>query len=393
MNLANYLIPADCSVGKHDSFGNAVVVYKGEPDFKIPASTKVAIIGVPEDRFSDGAGEIKSPSAIRKQLYALSAGSQGTVLDLGNLRTGKTLTDTYYGLRDVVSELHEKHIITLFLGGTLDVFYGNILAEEEQKITLTTVSPRLRLPEHSDIKHPLNNLTFDQPETRTAQPSTESNPKPETRNPKPHICNLGYQSYYVSQQDLDYFNDMHFEAYRLGEVRERNLRESEPVIRDSDLLAISMDAIKYSDAPAASNVSSNGFTGEEICQIAFFAGLSHRCRSLGIFDMLPQNDIQDITARLAAQMAWYFIEGIKKRNPDSPCDHVQNFKKYLIYFDQLHYNLCFFKNSQTERWWMEVPSATNNDDSIIISCTQEDYMKAAEQEIPDRWWKTYQRIN
>jgi len=197
----------------------------------------------------------------------------------------------------------------------------------------------------------------------------------------------------VQQQDLDYFSDRYFESYRLGEVREGNLRGCEPVIRDSDLLAISMNAVKYSDAPAASISSPNGFTGEEICQLAFFAGLSHRCRSLGIFDMIPQNDVQDITAKLAAQIAWYFIEGVLKRNPDNPENDIHNFKKILIYFDQLHHNLYFYKNMQTERWWMEVPSLSGETGSLIISCTQDDYVKAAEQEIPDRWWKAYQRIN
>ena len=375
MNWADYLIPASCNSGKYGSFGDIVLTYKGEPGFNIPDSTKVAIIGIPEDRFSDGAGEIKSPGAVRKQLYALSAGSQGTVVDLGNLRTGKTLADTYYGLKDLLAELYRLNVVTLLIGGTIDVFYGNFLAMEGQKVTLTTVAPQFRLPVRSAEKHPLNTLIFD----RTESPI--------------HICNIGYQSYYVSQQELDYFHDRHFEAYRLGEVREGNLRGSEPVIRDSDLLAISMDAVKYSDAPAASNPSPNGFTGEEICQLTFFAGLSHCCRSLGIFDMIPQNDVQDITVKLSAQMAWYFIEGVKKRNPENPKEHDQNFKKYLIYFDQLHHNLCFYKNIRTERWWMEVPSILDDNDGLIISCTPEDYSRAAEQEIPDRWWKTYERIN
>ena len=379
MNWADYLIPANCVAGKQNSFGDTILTYKGEPGFKIPDSAKVAIIGVPEDRFSDGAGEIKSPVMIRKQMYALSAGLQGTVIDLGNLRTGKTLADTYYGLKDVLFELYQRNVVTLLIGGTIDVFHANNLALEGQRINLTTVAPQLRLPLRSSEPHPLNALAFD---------------PPDALHPKlVHICNIGYQSYYVSQQDLDDFRSRHFEAYRLGEFREEKLYGIEPMIRDSDILAISMDAVKYSDAPAASNVSPNGFTGEEICQSAFFAGLSHRCRSLGIFDMIPQNDLQDITAKLAAQIAWYFIEGVKKRHSDNPKDHSQNFKKYLIYFDQLHHNLCFYKNIRTERWWMEVPSISNENDSLMISCTPEDYSRAAEQEIPDRWWKTYQRIN
>ena len=383
MNWADYLIPANCPSGKYGSFADHVLTYRGEPVFDIPDSTKVALLGVPEDRFSDGAGEIKSPGVVRKHLYALSAGSQGTVVDLGNLRTGKTLADTYFGLRDVLSELYRRDLVTLLIGGTIDLFYGNFLAMEGQKATLTTVAPKLRF---SGKNHPLNTLIFSLPEQ-----SKIENQKSKIENL--HICNIGYQSYYVLQEESDYFRDRHFEAYRLGEAREETMRGIEPVIRDSDLLAISMDAVKYSDAPAASNVSPNGFSGEEICQLSFYAGLSHCCRSLGIFDITPQNDIQDITAKLAAQMAWYFIEGVKKRNPENPKNHDQNFKKYLIYFDQLHHNLCFYKNIRTERWWMEVPSISNNNDGLMISCTPEDYVRAAEQEIPDRWWKTYERIN
>ena len=392
MNWFDYLIPAQNIVGKQGCFCDNLLVYKGELNFKIPNETKVAIIGIPEDRFSDGAGEIKSPGAIRKHLYALADGSQGKVVDLGNLRTGKTLVDTYFGMRDLLSELYGRNIVTLIIGGTMDLFYGNYLAMAEQTINLTTIAPHLRLPLRASETHPLNAFAFDQLETQNPKPETQ-NPKPETQNPKPHLCNIGYQSYYVPQQDLEDFRGRHFEAYRLGEVREGDLRGCEPMIRDTDLLAVSMDAVKYSDAPAAANTSPNGFTGEEICRLTFFAGLSHRCQSLGIFDMIPQNDLQDVTAKLAAQMAWYFIEGVKKRVPDNPVEHAQNFKKYLIYFDQLHHNLCFYKNIRTERWWMEVPSIVNDSDSLIISCTQEDYAKAAEQEIPDRWWKTYQRIN
>ena len=400
MNWADYLIPVSHHAGKKNCFSDMMLFYNGEPDFKIPFSTRVALIGVPEDRLADGAGEIKSPGVIRKQLYALSSASQGTVVDLGNLRTGKTLADTYYGLRDVLSALYQRNIVTLILGGTIDVFYGNYLAMADQKITMTTIAPQLRLPVNGVENHPLNALMFDQPHPQPLSTGEGGNPVsplscgegPGVRSSH-HFCNIGYQTYYVPQQDLDDFSDKHFEVYRLGEVREGNMRGIEPVIRDSDLLAISMDAVKYSDAPAASNVSPSGFTGEEIAQLAFFAGLSHKCRSLGIFDMLPQNDLQDITAKLAAQMAWYFIEGVRKRNPDNPKDHHQNFKKYLIYFDQLHHNLCFYKNLQTERWWMEVPSISNDNESLMISCTPEDYAKAGEQEIPDRWWKTYQRIN
>jgi hypothetical protein len=114
---------------------------------------------------------------------------------------------------------------------------------------------------------------------------------------------------------------------------------------------------------------------------------------MGIFDALPQNDIQHITVKLIAQTIWYFIEGVRGRNTETPKTDSAGFKKYVIYYDQLHHDLCFYKHIKTNRWWMEVPSLKGKQYNEIISCTQEDYTKAAEQEIPNRWWKIYQKIN
>ncbi|MDR1866420.1 MAG: hypothetical protein LBR08_12745 [Bacteroidales bacterium] len=374
MNLKDYLIPVSDdfipSTGK-GNFGHHIIMYRGEPGCIIPASVKAAILGVPEDRFSNGGGEIKLPEQARRQLYALSAGSAGDIMDLGNLRTGKTLADTYFGLQHVLNELSEQQVVTLIIGGTTDVFYGSYLAFADEKLTFTTIAPYLRFPDGEE-QHPLNTVIYN--------------------NLPVHFCNVGYQSYYVTHKDLDFLKTKFAETYRVGEVKS-NISDSEPVIRDTDLLALSINAVKYSDAPAASVPSPNGFTGEDVCQLAFYAGLGYRCKSMGIFDVLPQNDFQNITAKLVAQIAWYFIEGVKRRNRESPKTAIQNFKKYLIYYDQLHHNLCFYKNIKTERWWMEVPSLKGEQYSEMISCTPDDYTKATEQEIPDRWWKMYQKIN
>jgi arginase family enzyme len=154
-------------------------MYSNENDFKIPPSVKIALIGVPEDRFSDGAGEIKLPGEVRRQLYALSSDTEN-IVDLGNLRTGKTLPDTYFCLQHVVSELHARGMIVVIIGGTTDVFYGSCLAFEGRKTNLTGIIPSLKLPEQSE-QHPLNRMIFD-------------------NNPKVHYCNIGYQSYYVHRQ-------------------------------------------------------------------------------------------------------------------------------------------------------------------------------------------------
>ncbi|MDR2848527.1 MAG: arginase family protein [Bacteroidales bacterium] len=373
MNLKDYLIPVSDDIvppGK-GKLGHNIIMYQSDAGLTIPASAKIAILGVPEDRFSNCAGEIKLPEQTRRQLYALSEGTPETIIDLGNLRIGKTLSDTYFGLQHVLTELASLQIVTLVIGGTFDLFYGSFLAFESEKPTITTVTPYLRLPDYGN-HHPLNTIIY------------------HSDNFPVNFCNIGYQSYYNSREDLDYLKDQFFETYRLGEAT-ADITKCEPVLRDTDLLALSLSAVKYADAPAASFPSPNGFTGEETCQLAYYAGLGYRCKSMSIFDALLQNDVQNITAKLAAQIAWYFIEGVKRRSMEHPKTAPQKFKKYLIFYDQLHYNLCFYKHIQTERWWLEVPSLKGKTE--YISCTYDDYTKATEQEIPERWWKRYQKIN
>ncbi|MDR0834983.1 MAG: formimidoylglutamase [Tannerella sp.] len=373
MNLTDYLIPLadDLIPAGAGKLRHNTLMYKSDEGLKIPESVKVAILGVPEDRFSNCAGEIKLPEQVRKHLYALSAGTPEIIMDLGNLRIGKTLSDTYFGLQYVLTELASRQIITLVIGGTFDLIYGSFLAFEPQKPTITTITPHLRLPDFGN-HHPFNTIISHCDDFSI------------------NFCNIAYQSYYNNQEDINFLKDHFFETYRLGEIT-ADVSRCEPALRDTDVLALSMNAVKYSDAPAASVPSPNGLTGEEACQLAYYAGLGYRCKTMGIFDTLLQNDMQNITAKLVAQIAWYFIEGVKLRSAEHPLTHPQNFKKYLILYDQLHYNLCFYKNFKTERWWVEVPSL--NGEPEFISCTYEDYCKATEQELPDRWWKRYQQIN
>jgi hypothetical protein len=265
----------------------------------------------------------------------------------------------------------EQQIVTLMIGGTSDLIYGGFLALESYNPTVTAISPYLHLPDYED-RHPLNALIY------------------QSDNFSSHFCNIGYQSYYIDREDLDFMKERFFETYRLGEATD-NICRCEPVIRDTDLLALSMNAVKYADAPAASLPSPNGFTGEETCQLAYYAGLGNRCKCMGIFDVLPQNDLQHTTVKLAAQIAWYFIEGVKCRNAEHPKNEPHNFKKYMILHDKHNSHLSFFKNIKTERWWLEVPSADGH--SEYIACTPDDYVKATEQEIPDRWWKMFHKLN
>jgi len=58
--------------------------------------------------------------------------------------------------------------------------------------------------------------------------------------------------------------------------------------------------------------------------------------------------------------------------------------------------VIFVKSKKTDRWWMQVPYPTGgsrNERSHLVPCSYEDYKIAVSGEMPDLWWRTYQKLS
>ena len=155
-----------------------------------------------------------------------------------------------------------------------------------------------------------------------------------------------------------------------------------------------MSSIKQSDAPGNSTSSPNGFYGEEACQIAKYAGISDKVSSFGLYDLNPKFDRHNQTTHLAAQIIWHFIEGFYQRKKDYPFTDIDNYQKFIVHLVKINHDLIFYKSNKTDRWWLEIhfiKSLVNK--KLIVACSYEDYQMACNHEIPDRWWKIYQKIS
>jgi hypothetical protein len=181
-----------------------------------------------------------------------------------------------------------------------------------------------------------------------------------------------------------------YRNYGLGQIR-NNILNIEPVFRDADFTAVSINAIKHSDAPAQERPMPNGFYGEEISQFARFIGMADNTKVFGLFDLFTENDISNKTGHLAAQLSWFVMEGFYNRVVENPAGD-KNMKKFIVNQDNPAYELIFYKSECTDRWWMEIPSQ-NYESSRIYSCSYEDYLRACDQDLPKRWLDKFQRHN
>jgi len=364
---------------------NYHIDYYRDSDFPDWKGANLAIIGVKEYRGSvANKGCSQAPDEVRTYLYKLFKGNyKVNIVDLGNIEPGNTIEDTHFAIGNVVSELLKNRVVPILIGGGQDLTYANYLAYEklEQTINLVTVDPKFDLGSIDDglsSESYLGKIILHQP------------------NFLFNYASIGYQTYFVEQKTLDLMEKLFFDAHRLGSFRD-NIQQTEPIIRNADIISFDLSAIKSSDSPGNSQSNPNGFTAEDSCQMARYAGMSDKLTSIGFYEYNPRYDEHKISAHLIAQMIWCFIDGYYSRKKDFPVGSKTNYTKYTVSLKSDKDNLVFYKSDKSNRWWMEVPYPPKMQGKYerhhLVPCSYEDYELAAKEDVPDVWWRTYQKLS
>tara|TARA_R110002073_G_scaffold89852_5_gene212448 strand:+ start:15049 stop:16209 length:1161 start_codon:yes stop_codon:yes gene_type:complete len=383
---SDFLSPIKDSVVAHsvllspNALGRNFLVHSQTDGFPDLEGVRVAIVGVEEDRNTEGNyGSGKDLHHIRRHLYQLFPGNWNTsIADLGNIKKGSATSDTHFAITEVITDLLKQNIIPIIIGGGQDATFSNYRAYDalEQTVNLVAVDSMFDLGTLEDelsSKSYLSKIIMQEP------------------NNLFNYSNIGYQTYFNSQEEINLLHSLNFDAYRLGEAK--NLEIVEPVFRDADIVSIDIGAVRQSDAPANNNVSPNGFYGEEICAIARYAGISDKVSSFGIYEYNSKYDTNYQTAHLIAQMIWYFIEGVNYRAKDYPFSTKESYQKFTVLLEDDD-PINFYKSDKTGRWWMEINLIKNNKYKrhALIPCTYQDYVEATQQTIPDRWFKAQRKM-
>lgn len=338
---------------------------------------KIAVIGVPENRYSKTSAESPdAPNAIRESFYCLSMNPllKGKIIDLGDLIIGDEISDTEAALHIVLSDLRSNGVVTIVIGGSVNLSYAMYRSLEglDPNIDLSFISPYLPFLEGEVLakicEHKPNYLF--------------------------NINALGTQQHYIPSFSSETIKKLGFEQLRLGELK-TSLSEAEPLIRNSHMVLLDIGVIKQSDAPANRNNNPNGLEGDRACQLCWYAGVSDLNKALGLFEMSPEYDQRGQTAKLMAQMMWYYIDGFLSRVNDHP-QHHEDFLRYRCNLDNKNPDIIFHKSSRTSRWWMEIPnprSLNNKEMNVMVPCTYADYQSAASGELPDRYLRTIQKMH
>ncbi len=168
---------------------------------------------------------------------------------------------------------------------------------------------------------------------------------------------------------------------------------AEPFLRNTDLLSLDLNSIRKADFESENNTP-NGFYADQICQISKYAGISDKLTGFGIFS-LPKDTNNQHNNQLIAELIWYFLDGYAQRKGDFPMGTKKDYTKFIVHLDDFENEIVFYKSPKSERWWMEVPypkSGSKFERHHLVPCNFEDYQAAMKNEMPDLWWKTYQKL-
>jgi formiminoglutamase len=384
-DIAQYFSPVGFSAESYHAESLARVfkthTSKSFPDLE---NIDIAIVGVCEDRLAiTNKGCANAPNEVRKYLYKLfTSGYTPRIADLGNIMPGHSENDTYFALQETIDFLIRNNIVPIIIGGSQDLTFAQFRGYEklEQTINIVNIDATFDIGGADDA---LNNQTF-LGKIILHQPNYLFN-----------YSNIGYQTYLVPPASLNMMNKLYFDTYRLGQIRD-NIAEAEPIIRHADMLSFDMSALKHSDSPAHEEASPNGFYAEEACQMMRYAGMNDKLTSLGIYEINPDYDVQGKTASLAAQMIWCFVDGFYGRKKDFPSRSSADYTRFHVFLQDNKYEINFYKSAKSDRWWMEVPYPPDKnlkfERHTLIPCSYKDYEIACKDDIPDRWWQTYQKL-
>lgn len=352
------------------------IVFHTSEDFPDISKINIAIIGVPENRGAENNTKEVDLSHIRRQLYGLFPGNWSkTIADLGDILPGNSTDDTYFAVQKIVSRLLKNKVIPIIIGGSQDLTYALYRGYDdlEQMVNMVSIDTKFDFGKQDGTISSESYLT----KIIVEEPNNLFN-----------YSNIGFQTYFNSQEEIDLIEKLFFDAFRLGEVCS-NISISEPVFRDADLVSVDLTSVKSSDSGNFTTFQPNGFNGKEICSLSRYAGISDKVSSLGIFNHNGSKQ----EAMLVAQIIWYFIEGLHYRSNEYPFGSREHYIKYTVPFESE--DIVFYKSNKTERWWIEIPFFLNAHNKLkkntLLPCSHEDYLAACNQEFPERWWKAQRK--
>lgn len=167
------------------------IVFHTQTDFHLD-KVNIAIIGVTENRGNQNHLPEVELTKVRQNLYNLFPGNWSlTIADLGDILKGDSPDDTYFALQKIITTLIKRKIIPIIIGGSRTLTYAMYRAYDnlEQMVNLVSIDSKFDLGKDDNVlsNSYLSKMIVNEP------------------NNLFNYSNIGYQTYYNSQEEIKYY--------------------------------------------------------------------------------------------------------------------------------------------------------------------------------------------
>ena len=266
---------------------------------------EIIIIGCPQDegvrRNNGRVGAAAAPDKIRQLLYQLTSPPElttGRVVDLGNIKIADALEETHEIQAKVVAEIIGDKKRLIVLGGGNDISYPDCLGLSKVHKNILAIN----IDSHFDVRE--NEVRNSG--TPYRQLLEENIIRPE------NFFELAIQPFANAEIYWQYLEAKSVSIHTLEQLREHGIEKTLRAILDKNkadaiFWGFDIDSVRSADAPGVSASYSTGLTSEEILSIAAIAGRDARSKILEISEVNPTYDIDNRTAKLAAQIVIRYL--------------------------------------------------------------------------------------
>lgn len=364
-------IPVDGSTIQTDDLNATIASLYDDKEL---SRADVFLLGYCEDRNSDNIGASKATIAIRSCLYALHKTSQPlNIIDLGDCKNNAQTINSYENLRSCLQELQKYNKPILIFGGTQEVV-RYIIAESIGNVAFPAISFV-----DAQIDTIIDNEDFSNKNYITHI---------HQEFPQARLIHIANQEYLSNRDSIDWWKKNHYGFLRLGDCN-ADIKQSESLLRDSQLITIDINAIRYSDNPAGRNV--NGLYAEGACQIAWNSGYSPRMNTFFLTEYNPTKDVDGISAQLSAQILWHVLDGISQRKHETGDFFDGSYERKNLKHLNFPSDIRFYRSKNSQTLWVEVPIGTSNK-KRIIPCSEKDFEQFCAGSLPTIWLTELQRL-
>ena len=283
----------------------------------MPPRSKWSLLGIPDHQavthVCGRIGAARGPRVFRRIFGALKGrdGVHETCQDFGDAGPiGPDVAENHQLAAALLARAHGAVSgVSVVVGGAHDHGFSQLKGIRDFDVKKTLGC--LNIDAHLDVRKPAPLITSGSPfylalESGVLDPS--------------RFVEFGIQTHCNGPELWDYVESHKISVVPFARLRDggapaafRQALIALSAVSDRVVISLDLDAAAQAYAPGVSAPQAEGFSSREIVEFCEIAGAEPRVVSLGLFELNPEHDIDDRTARLAATCAYHFVAAALKR--------------------------------------------------------------------------------